>query len=100
MTTTARRPVRNAEVVAMWDDDVRDVGEVPADKIRAALEKAREAFWQSFAANFPEVKTGDMAPGDELAMEWGTNYAAVAWLTYNHPTVTWDDPEEDDDDED
>lgn len=69
----------------MWDQDVVDVNGVPASEIVKAVAKARDAFWASIAETFPLVETGDMAPGDELALEWAMNHTVSIWLSYNHP---------------
>lgn len=73
----------------IWDSKIYDVGTVKADRIRDAVQKAREAFWASIAGDFPEVTSGDMAPGDDLEMEWGTNAAVLIWLMYNHPSTKY-----------
>lgn len=69
----------------LWDHHMQAVGDVPADRIRAAVDKAREAFWASMVESFPEVTSGDMGPGDADTFEWGSNEAAVIWLSWNHP---------------
>jgi hypothetical protein len=71
----------------LWDEDVTPVGDVPAERILEAVKKARDAFWASVAESFPEVTTGDMAPGDEVALEFATNEVLLVWLMYNHPSA-------------
>lgn len=71
----------------MFDEDIPSIGDVPAERIRAAVEKAREAFWSAIAEEFPEIRTGDLSPGDTMAMETATNSVVVAWIFGNHPTT-------------
>lgn len=70
----------------MLNEDITDIGTVKAERIRDAVEKAREAFGASLAASFPEVTTGDLGPDVEIAWEQASNSLAVTWLTYNHPS--------------
>lgn len=76
---------REGTVDAIWSGDITDRYGIEAQRIRDAVEKARDAFWASIVESFPEVTSGDMAPGDEIAMEWGTNAAVLTWLMWNHP---------------
>jgi hypothetical protein len=32
------------------------------DRIKTALRKGEDAFWEAVAAQFPEAETGDLAP--------------------------------------
>ncbi len=74
--------------MAIWNEDIPAVNSIPAERIVAAAEKAREAFFASVAADFPEVTTGDLDPGATVAFELETNELIVTWLTYNAPAVT------------
>jgi hypothetical protein len=87
-----------ASVNAIFDEDVTDLVTVseqtiPGDRITAAIEKARDAFWQSIGEAFPEVTSGDMAPGMEMPLEWATNDVVLAWLwgNYGQPPSRTDD---------
>jgi hypothetical protein len=75
----------------MYDEDIPTVGDVTPERIRAAVGPARDAFWAKIAESFPEVTTGDMAPGDEIALEWAINETVVTWLTWNHPSLQGED---------
>lgn len=77
----------------VWDEDITAVGDVPAERIREAVRKARDAFWASIAESFPEVTTGDMSPGDDMALESGTNQVVATWLLWNHPSMNEGDAE-------
>jgi hypothetical protein len=67
----------------MFDEDIPAVGPIPAARIREAVDRARDAFWDSLGASFPEITTGDLSPGDTASFEIATNAVAVAWLLGN-----------------
>lgn len=69
----------------MWSEDITDVNGIAADRIRAAVEKAGEAFFDSVAASFPEAESGDFGPGETVAIENAMNAAVVTWLAWNVP---------------
>lgn len=50
-----------------------------------AVRRALDAFWASLAQSFPQITTGDMAPGDDSALEGGAMHAARAWVWWNDP---------------
>lgn len=52
-------------------------------RIAAALEKATEAFWATFVAEFPEVTTGDLDPLSAVAFDGSVERAAREWLRLN-----------------
>lgn len=55
------------------------------ERLSKALETAKDAFWGSIAASFPEVRSGDLCPGDALAFDQACEKVAQAWLTANAP---------------
>ncbi len=63
-------------------------GEIPPSQRRkerfgAALEAAQEAFWEAFAARYPEIRIGDLDPGAQFAFSEAAERAAKAWLSAN-----------------
>ena len=54
-------------------------------RIAAAVEKASEAFWAAFAADFPEINTGDMDPLTTVRFDDAVEQAAREWLRLNLP---------------
>lgn len=56
------------------------------DRIRRATLAAQDAFWGTFARNFPEVKTGDASPEQALLFDCACDSATTAWIASNYPT--------------
>jgi hypothetical protein len=54
-------------------------------RISKAVEMASEAFWVAFAAQFPEVSSGDLDPLSTVQFEDGVERAAREWLSANWP---------------
>lgn len=54
-------------------------------RIDAAIAAGLDAFWQAVADVFPDATGGDMAPGDDLALEDGARVAVEAWAHWNLP---------------
>lgn len=52
---------------------------------RALAANARQAFWDAVAEQCPEVTTGDMAPGEDLAFERESISVVETWLRNNVP---------------
>jgi len=63
--------------------DLVEVAKARVNRIAAAQEAARDAFWAALADQFPEVDSGDFGPGETLALEEATNEAVRTWLYYN-----------------
>ena len=53
------------------------------ERIRIATEEAQQAFWGKVAEHFPEVKTGDFPPEDQLTFDDACERAISRWLYYN-----------------
>jgi hypothetical protein len=51
--------------------------------IKGAVKKAETKFWEEISKNFKEIKTGDLAPKDALALELAMQDAVVAWVNAN-----------------
>jgi hypothetical protein len=69
----------------MLNEEIKDVNDIPSERIRAAIERADEAFWKAIGEAFPEVTSGDFGPDDVAAWEDARNFAVWSWLTYNAP---------------
>jgi hypothetical protein len=52
-------------------------------RLAHALDHAEMAFWNQFAACYPEITTGDLDPGAVHALTAAMEDAARAWLTWN-----------------
>jgi hypothetical protein len=50
-----------------------------------AAEQARDAFWQTFAAQFPEAEDGHLAPDELMAFDRAIEEVTQAWLANNLP---------------
>ncbi len=63
------------------------IEEVEARRARfaAAADAAREAMWAAFAARYPEVTIGDVAPGADHAFVAESNKLLAGWLDDNWP---------------
>ncbi len=74
-----------AAVVA--DLIVAVIDEVDARRARfaEAAQAARHAMWHAFAARYPEVTTGDLAPGADHAFVRECDKVLAGWLDDNWP---------------
>lgn len=63
------------------------IDEVQARRTRfaQAADAARDAMWSAFAAQYPEVTTGDLAPGADHAFVAESNKLLAGWLDHNWP---------------
>lgn len=63
------------------------IDEVEAQRARfvQAADAARDAMWAAFATQYPEVDTGDRAPGADRAFVAESNKLLAGWLDDNHP---------------
>jgi hypothetical protein len=52
-------------------------------RLISALDTAQDAFWQSIAASYPEILTGDVDPFDEVEFQTHTHDAVLQWLRNN-----------------
>lgn len=74
-----------------------DTASLPPDadtldkRAEQAVEAAEPAFWAVIAARFPEVTSGDFAPGDAHALTSAMENAVSTWLLYNHPSNQHDE---------
>jgi hypothetical protein len=69
----------------MLSEQVTAINDIPAERIRAVIELADEAFWRTIGRGFPEVTAGDFGPDDVVAWESARNWAVCSWLQYNAP---------------
>jgi len=53
------------------------------DRIKAALRRGEDAFWQAVAAQFPEAETGDLAPDMSHKLTATMEMAIRAWVDAN-----------------
>jgi hypothetical protein len=63
-------------------------------RVEAALDDARDAFWNKLAEAFPEIYYGDLDPGHTFAFDDATKAAAIAWASGNSPSYLTDPEEE------
>ncbi len=63
------------------------IDEVEARRARfaQAADAARDAMWATFAEQYPEVTTGDLAPGADIAFVAESNKLLAGWLDDNGP---------------
>lgn len=54
-------------------------------RIAASIERASDAFWAAFAAEFPEVSGGDLDPITTVRFDKAVERAAHEWLRANWP---------------
>jgi hypothetical protein len=57
-------------------------------RVITAIEAASEAFWTTFAAQFPEIRTGEFDPLTTEHFETAVDRAAREWLSLNRPGAT------------
>lgn len=56
----------------------------PTDsKIRDVVEIAQTAFWQSVAEQLPQIKTGDLAPLDQVVFDLNCERVIRTWIDTN-----------------
>lgn len=48
-----------------------------------AIDKAKLEFWTTIAAEFPDVKTGDLSPTTSIAFDIAMEEAVKEWLFNN-----------------
>jgi len=65
------------------------IDEVEARRARfaQAADAAREAMWATFAAQYPEVTTGDLAPEADRAFVTESDKLLAGWLDDNWPAT-------------
>jgi hypothetical protein len=63
------------------------VERIGAEKIEKAVELGTDAFWVTFAGEFPEATTGDFDPLASFALDEALRRAGIAWLLFNHPAA-------------
>lgn len=61
---------------------------VEAERLKTAVDKAEDAFWESIADDYPECKTGDLDPWTCHKLSEVTLAAARSWVRWNRS----DDP--------
>ena len=52
-------------------------------RLAEAVENANQAFWASVAASYPEIKTGEMDPYEDLDIDTAMEKAVKHWVHYN-----------------
>lgn len=55
-------------------------------RIKAALQRGEDAFWESVAKEFPEATSGDLDPTLTVALTQTMERAIRAWVEYNVTT--------------
>ena len=58
------------------------------DRVRDAVEKGQQTFWQVIAECFPEATSGDFGPEATLALEMSLVLAVLEWTRHNLPART------------
>ena len=59
------------------------VGNVSSEQIKTALDKGEDAFWAAVAAQFPEIRAGDLSPDMVLDLRRVMERAVRAWIDAN-----------------
>lgn len=57
-------------------------------QIYQAVINGQEEFWKAVAKEFPEIKTGDFAPGAEYDFGVACNMAVIRWVGANSHVET------------
>ena len=52
-------------------------------RIKAALQKGEDAFWEAVAKEFSEAESGDLDPGTSVALTQSMERAIRAWVEFN-----------------
>ncbi len=52
-------------------------------RIKKALNKGEDAFWEAVAAQFPEATSGDLSPDAVFAIRRAMEQAIQAWVDAN-----------------
>ncbi|MDK9702514.1 MAG: hypothetical protein OEL20_05195 [Sulfuritalea sp.] len=60
------------------------------DRFHDAVARAKEQFWASIAASFPEITSGDFPPDATLKFDDACSEAAAIWVTGNQPSIDGD----------
>jgi hypothetical protein len=75
-------------------DDLVDLIVAVIDEVQArrarlahAADAARDAMWATFAAQYPQVTTGDLAPGADAAFVTESDKLLAGWLDDNWPAT-------------
>ncbi len=66
---------------------VIDEVETRRARLAQAADAAREAMWATFAAQYPEVTTGDLGPGADAAFVTESDKLLAGWLDDNWPAT-------------
>lgn len=63
------------------------IAEVERERARfaEAADAARDAMWAAFAAQYPEITTGDVAPGADQPFVTESDKLLAGWLDDNRP---------------
>lgn len=56
------------------------------DRIKVALREGEDAFWGAVATQFPEARTGDLAPDVAYDLTRAMERAIREWVSTNNPT--------------
>ena len=56
-------------------------------RVKAAVQRADEAFWAEIAESFPEARTGDLSPQETVTREVYDYRDVVGWLRWNTELV-------------
>jgi hypothetical protein len=62
---------------------LRGRGSAAKKSVKRATEDALEVFWQSIAAAYPQATSGDLSPGQTVALERAAEKAVEEWVHYN-----------------
>lgn len=59
------------------------MADVSDARVRAALQRGEDAFWEAVAKEFPEATSGDLDPGMTVTLLQTMERAIRAWVEYN-----------------
>lgn len=54
-------------------------------RFEQAIQDAEEKFWASIADSYPEIESGDLAPGEAVHLMMTMKRVAAVWLVGNRP---------------
>jgi hypothetical protein len=59
------------------------MAEITEERISQAIQTGENAFWAAIASEFPEAKTGDLAPDTVFMLTGAMEKATRAWIDAN-----------------
>lgn len=53
--------------------------------LRSITDEALDAFWEVIVKRYPQAKTGDLSPGETIALQLAAEDAVGEWVNNNVP---------------